>query len=68
MSVSRSGFYTYLNRVPSTHIIEDEILSEKIKYIFTEHKGRYGTRRIKIVLQNEGLLVSRRHIGRLLNC
>ena len=66
MGVSRSGFYASLKRLPSTHMIEDEVLSERIKDIFTEHKGRYGTRRIKVVLENESLTVSRRRIARLL--
>lgn len=55
MDVSCSGFYASLNRAPSTHIIEDEVLSERIKSIFTEHKGRYGTRRIGRLLRKQGL-------------
>ena len=66
LGVSRSGFYASINRPVSNHIIEDEVLKDEIKNIFTNHKGRYGTRRIKVVLKNEGHVVSRRRIGRLL--
>lgn len=66
LNVSRSGYYAFLKRGPSKHSIEDEALKEEIKSIFTEHKGRYGTRRIKAELEVDGMIFSRRRIGRLL--
>jgi len=57
-----------MQRRPSAHELEDEVLKEKIKAIFMEHKGRYGSQRIKICLAKEGLQISRRRITRLLKC
>lgn len=37
-----------------------------MKALFEEGRGVYGTRRLKRLLANEGLIVSRRRIGRLL--
>ena len=35
--------------------------------LFEKSRGIYGTRRLKRLLANEGLIISRRRIGRLLN-
>jgi putative transposase len=55
-----------LHRKLSNHAIEDEILSEKIRGIFVKHKRRYGTKRIKICLEQEDISISRRRIGRIM--
>ena len=58
----------FCHRKPSNLEIENETLAELLKEIFLEHKGRYGARRIKFVLQKEyQLTVSRRRITRLLH-
>lgn len=58
----------FCHRKPSTLEIENEALAELLKEIFLEHKGRYGARRIKFVLQKEyQLTISRRRIIRLLH-
>jgi len=67
LNVSKSGFYEYLKRKPSKLSIENEILSEKIREIFEEHKGRYGTIRITKVLQDQGIKVNRKRVGKLLH-
>jgi len=66
LQISRSGYYEYLHRKPSNHTIEYEILSEKIKHIFIKHKRRYGSKRIKIHLEQENISISRRRVGRLM--
>ena len=66
LQVSRSGYYEYLHRKPSTHSIEDEIFGEKIRTIFIKHKRRYGSKRIKICLEHEDISISRRRVGRLM--
>ncbi|HER0527022.1 TPA: IS3 family transposase, partial [Streptococcus pyogenes] len=43
LQVSRSGFYAYLKRRPSSRHVENEALKEMIKAIFYEHKERYGS-------------------------
>ena len=57
LGVSRSGYYSYLNRkgsVLTTHQEENKLLTEKIKSIYHEHKGRYGSPRIHATLKAQG--------------
>ena len=67
LAVSRSGYYEWLARPPSTHADVDRQLQEKVQGYFAQGRGTYGTRRIKPLLAQEGLQVSRRRIGRLLS-
>jgi putative transposase len=66
LAVSRSGYYEWLRRPPSTQAVADQQLQEKVQRYFTQGRGTYGTRRIKHLLAQEGLQVSRRRIGRML--
>jgi len=60
MEVSRSCFYTYIKRC-TTHVNDSSrsFLEARVKNIFNNSKGTYGTRRIAKKLQSEGY-----HIGR----
>src|SRR4029450_411496 len=64
-AVSRSGYYEWLRRPPSNQAAAQQ-LQEKVQRYFTQGRGPYGTRRIKHLLAQEGLQVSRRRIGRVL--
>jgi len=66
LNISRSGFYEYLHRKPSNRAIENEILSQHIKQIFEEHKGRYGSIRIAKSLEKEGVSANHKRVGRLM--
>ena len=66
LEVSRSGYYEWLGRPPSTQADADQQVQAKVQYYFAQGRGTYGTRRIKHLLAQEGLRVSRRRIGRLL--
>lgn len=66
LGVSRSAYYDWYNSLPSQRALENNLLMEKIKMIFAANRGNYGTRRIKRALANEGLIVSRRRICRLM--
>jgi transposase InsO family protein len=66
LAVSRSGYYEWLCRPPGTQAATDQQVPEKVQRYFTQGRGPYGTRRIKHLLAQEGLQVSRRRIGRLL--
>jgi len=48
LEVTRSSYYDWLaqDRL-SARAQENQLLSEKIRMIFTENKGRYGSRRIR---------------------
>ncbi len=65
-NVSRSGYYKSISSTISVRDIENQTLSVMIKEIFTAHKGRYGCRRIKKVLYDTGINISRKRISRLL--
>ena len=65
LAVSRSGYYEWLARPPSTHADVDRQLQEKVQGYFAQGRGTYGTRRIKHLLAQEGLQVSRRRSGRV---
>lgn len=67
LEVSRSGYHAWRNRGPSQHAQDDEALSAKVEEHFERGRGVYGTRRLKSSLAEEGIEVSRRRIGRLLD-
>lgn len=56
-----------MHRRPSKQQVEREILSEKIKAIFQEHKGRYGAARITRVLHEQGILTNTKRVGKLMH-
>ena len=56
-----------MHRRPSKQQVEREILSEKIKSVFHEHKGRYGAVRITKALHNEGILTNTKRVGKLMH-
>ena len=45
---------------------EEHDLSDAIRVIFEENKGRLGVERIRILLQEQGITTSKRRIGRLM--
>lgn len=67
LRISRSGFYDYLHRRKSRRTIENEALSEIIEEVFHEHQGRYGARRIQIVLDKRNIHVNTKRISRLMS-
>jgi transposase InsO family protein len=67
LGVSRSRYYEWLNQeTPSERTLANQTLSEEIKMIFTQHKERYGSRRIRALLLKKGFLVSRRRVCKLM--
>ncbi|WP_445344229.1 IS3 family transposase [Clostridium septicum] len=66
LNVSRSGYYKFLKHKPYKRDIENEVLKGKIKQIFEENKGRYGSIRIEKVLNNKGININRKHVARLM--
>lgn len=45
---------------------KDSELKETIQDIYTEHKGRYGYRRIHLELRNRGIQVNHKKVQRLM--
>jgi transposase InsO family protein len=66
MKISRSGYYKWLNNPESTRKKEDKKLTEQIKTLFQASRNSYGSRRIRKKLLNEGVIISRRRIVRLI--
>jgi putative transposase len=66
LEVSSSGFYEWFNRGKSERELADGELTEKIREIFDEHHGRYGSPRIHDDLIKKGIRVSRKRVARLM--
>jgi len=62
LNVNRSSYYYESKKQPST---DDEVEQAVIR-IFEENQRVYGARKIKVELQKQGKIVSRRRIGRLM--
>ncbi len=68
MTVSRSCYYEWLDS-PKTEREkenENEELIEILKVLFEKGRGTYGARRLKNKLAEQGIVASRRRIGRLM--
>ena len=66
LGVARSGYYEWRQRPPRTQTAAEQQLQDKVQRYFAQGRGTYGTRRLKHLLAQEGLRVSRRRIGRML--
>ena len=65
-SVSRSGFYNWLNRKSSKRLLENQFLAEQIRKIHMQSKQRYGSPKITKVLNKETKWVSRQRVARIM--
>ena len=63
--MSKSGYYDWRNRQPSDREIEDGELKLKIKQIFDDNKGRYGSPRIFMALKKQGYKIGKKRVERL---
>jgi transposase InsO family protein len=66
LEVSRSGYYEWRSRPPRAQAKVAQEVQDKIQRYFAQGRGTDGTRRIKHLLAQDGLQVSRRRIGRWL--
>ncbi len=64
--VSRSGYYAWCERPISAREMANQALLAKIKKLFDQHKGRYGSIRIHRALQREGERCSHKRVARLM--
>jgi transposase InsO family protein len=65
-NVSRSGYYKWLCRKPSTHKKKDNVLKKKILDIYHEGRGFYGSPRIHRRLAKKGYNCSKKRVERLM--
>lgn len=66
LNVSRSGYYDWLDRQPSPRALANQALLGKLKTLYQQHKGRYGSPRIHAALLQQGEKVSRGRVERLM--
>jgi putative transposase len=66
LKVYRSSYYYWLKRKPNRRDIENKGLSDKIRKIYERSKKTYGSPRITITLRNQGIIVSRQRVARLM--
>ena len=67
MPMSKSTYYFELTKVDLVDKRNTE-LKDEIQKIFTEHKGRYGVRRVYRELLNRGFVVNHKRVQRLMHC
>lgn len=63
-NVSRSGYYSWLNRAPSKRELANKELDQKIIAVFKANKSRYGAPRVYRLLKAHGDIYSLNRIAR----
>jgi putative transposase len=66
LGVSKSGFYAWRGRPPSSRSIEDERLLAQIRAVHAESRGRYGSPRVHRELAARGIHVNKHRVARLM--
>jgi putative transposase len=66
MGVSRSAYYGWLQRKPTSRDQVDSQLIPVIQSLFAKSRATYGTRRIRQSLEKQNWPVGRRRLGRLM--
>jgi putative transposase len=66
LKVSRSAYYDWLHRAPTTGEQDDADLTGILQSEFNKSRATYGTRRLKVALLGRDRTASRRRIGRLM--
>ena len=56
-----------MNRRKSNRAIENEALTEMIEDIFEKNKGRYGARRIQLILERQGVKINQKRVSKLMS-
>ena len=66
LGLSRSGFYAWLKREPSSRARGNARLRARIREVHAESRGTYGVPRVHAKLRQEGHRVSRGRVARLM--
>jgi len=66
LAVSRSGYYSWLNRTISERTKKDNNLKKQILAIYHQSKKRYGSPRIHRQLANDGVRLGKKRVERLM--
>jgi len=66
LGVSRSGYYAWVKRPPSSRAVRDEQLTKAVQASHARSDGTYGAPRIRADLQDAGERVSQKRVARLM--
>ena len=66
LDVSRSGYYAWRERPPSSRSVEDWALAAKIRQVHERSRRTYGYPRVHAELNASGLWCARRRVARLM--
>ena len=66
LKVSRSGYYEWIGRKPSTRKEENKMILDRIKQIYNASKGRYGSPKITKELNHQSIKVSPPRVVRMM--
>ncbi len=66
LRVSRSGYYAWRRRPPSSRERSDAALTERVRRVHRDSRGTYGAPRIHAQLRSEGVRVGNKRVGRLM--
>jgi len=65
LRVSRSGYYNWSQRAPSSRTQADQDLLRQIQRVHSEHRGHSGALKTWRVLQLQGIAAGKHHVARL---
>lgn len=66
LHISPSGFYAWRDRTPSKRSIDDAVMTERIRHFHASSDATYGMPRIRADLIEEGRVISRKRVARLM--
>lgn len=66
LKVSKSGYYDWKHRKPSKRQLENEQITEHIRELYINSRGRYGSPKITEELKDLGWQVSRPRVARIM--
>ena len=66
LKVSRSGYYDWRHRPPSARAQANQRLTDDIRQIHQQHKGRVGAPRVTRHLREEGQRVGKNRVAHLM--
>ena len=66
LGLSRSGFYAWASREPSSRQLQDDQLLDAIRQEHLDSRGIYGAPRIRAKLEDRGHRVGRKRVARLM--
>ncbi len=66
LAVARSGYYAWSGRAPSSRVVADACMTERIRGIHQQSRGTYGYPRVHAALRSLGVMIGRKRVARLM--